>query len=105
MLASAHQQNSQISTNGNKEIEHKIFQEKCGIYLKLISEATRMTANNSGTYRREIWDYLLKHYGCEEDTVEYRDFLLSIKFLSQQGKIISNQGLFHVEPHTFQEIW
>ena len=49
-----------------------------------------MTTNNAGTYRREIWDYLLTHYNDEEDTVDYRDFLFSIKFLSQQGKIISN---------------
>lgn len=55
--------------------------EKVKIYLKLISEATRMLGNNQGSYRRDIWQYLLDHYGEMDDTLEYRDFLISIQRL------------------------
>jgi len=79
--------------------------EKVAIYLKLISEATLMLTKNEGTLRRDIWDYLLQHYGKEADTIDYRDFLLSIRNLLQQGKLLNDQGYFRVEPNTFREIW
>ena len=60
------------------------------IYLKLISEATRMLNDNYGSLRRDIWDYLLDIYGREEDTVEYRDFLQAIRFLLKQGKLVTD---------------
>ena len=65
------------------ELEHRIFSEKVAIYLKLISEATRMLSDNQGSLRRDIWDYLLRIYGREESTVDYRDFLLAIRFLQK----------------------
>ena len=37
-----------------------------------------MLGNNEGSLRRDIWGYLLKIYGKEADTVDYRDFLLAI---------------------------
>lgn len=49
---------------------------------------------------------MLDHYGKEENTVDYRDFLLAIRWLQKQGKLMTDQkGLFWVEPHTFREIW
>ena len=72
------------------ELEHRIFSEKVAIYLKLISEATRMLSDNQGSLRRDIWDYLLRIYGREESTVDYRDFLLAIRFLQKQGKLTND---------------
>ena len=60
------------------------------IYLKLISEATRMLNDNQGSLRRDIWDYLMRIYGREENTVEYTDFLHSIRWLLQQGKLATD---------------
>lgn len=64
--------------NNSAVVAHKMLMEKVKIYLKLISDATRTLSNNHGSYRRDIWQYLLDHYGAMEDTLEYRDFLLSI---------------------------
>ena len=58
-----------------------MFTEKAAIYLKLISEATRMLNDNAGSLRRDIWGYLLNIYGREENTVDYRDFLHAIRYL------------------------
>ena len=58
-----------------------MFTEKAAIYLKLISEATRMLNDNMGSLRRDIWGYLLNIYGREENTVDYRDFLHAIRYL------------------------
>lgn len=79
--------------------------DKVKIYLKLISEATLILSQNEGTFRKDIWGYLLDIYGKHSDTVDYRDFLHSIRRLLQEGKLLSDQGLFRVEPNTFTEIW
>lgn len=78
------------NTNMNSVQEHKMFMEKVAIYLKLISEATLMLSKNEGTLRRDIWAYLLEWYGKMDDTIDYRDFLLSIRNLLQQGKLLSD---------------
>jgi len=83
-------QNLQNCANNNAVLEHKMLMDKAAIYLKLISEATLMLHRNEGTYRREIWAYLLLHYGKHEDTVDYRDFLHSIRHLVQQGKLLND---------------
>ena len=61
--------------------DHQVFIDKAAIYLKLISEATLITSNNEGTLRRDIWAHLLEIYGKNEDTIDYRDFLHSIRHL------------------------
>ena len=53
------------------------FMEKCAIYLKLVSEATRELNDNRGSLRRDIWAYLIQYYGL--DTVIYLDFLKTIQ--------------------------
>ena len=53
------------------------FMEKCAIYLKLISDATRYLNENRGSLRRDIWAFLLKEYGL--DYVIYVDFLKAIE--------------------------
>ena len=53
------------------------FMEKCAIYLKLVSEATRELNDNRGSLRRDIWAYLIEYYGL--DTVIYLDFLKTIQ--------------------------
>ena len=66
--------------------DHQVFIDKAAIYLKLISEATLILNRNEGTLRRDIWAYLLEFYGKSEDgedTVDYRDFLHSIRHLIQ----------------------
>ena len=67
-----------------------MFKDKVLIYLKLISEATRMLASNEGSLRRDIWEYLLSNYGNEANTVDYRDFLHSIRRLVSEGKLENN---------------
>ena len=65
-----------------------------------------MLSENAGSLRRDIWDYLLKNYEKDEaGTVDYRDFLHSIQRLIKEGKLLSDQGMFRVEPNTFREIW
>lgn len=78
------------NSNLNSVQEHKMFMEKVAIYLKLISEATLVLSKNEGTLRRDIWAYLLEYYGKMDDTIDYRDFLLSIRNLLQQGKLLSD---------------
>ena len=82
--------NSQSIENCANGQELRNFKEKAAIYLKLISEATRMLNLNMGSLRRDIWAYLLKEYGREDDTVDYRDFLHSIRHLIYEGKLLSN---------------
>ena len=49
---------------------------------------------------------MLDHYNDEPGTVDYLDFLHSIRRLVQDGKLLqSNYGLFWVEPILFKEIW
>ena len=86
-----------------------------------------MLSQNTGSYRKDIWDYMLRIYGntsssndaadcCEQDstaqnqnlssdTLDYRDFLHAIRRLIQEGKLLHELGLFRVEPNTYQEIW
>ena len=79
MLSSSQQA---LNCANNKAMrDHQVFIDKAAIYLKLISEATLMTSNNEGTLRRDIWAYLLEFYGKDEDTIDYRDFLHSIRHL------------------------
>jgi len=61
---------------------------KVAIYLKLISEATRELTRNQGTYRRDIWQYLVDIYGKYD--LDYRDFLHSIRRLQDDGKILND---------------
>ncbi len=49
-----------------------------------------MLSQNEGTFRKDIWDYLLNIYGKHSDTVDYRDFLHSIRRLLQEGKLLSD---------------
>lgn len=49
-----------------------------------------MLNDNQGSLRRDIWDYLMRIYGREENTVEYTDFLHSIRWLLQQGKLATD---------------
>ena len=65
-----------------------------------------MLSQNMGSYRKDIWDYMLRIYGTPEcDTLEYRDFLHAIRRLIQEGKLLNEQGLFRVETNTYREIW
>ena len=69
--------------NNRADKEHRQFQEKVSIYLKLISEATLIKNNNEGTYRKDIWAHLLEVYGKDDvDTVDYRDF--EARYLTHQ---------------------
>jgi len=77
----ANSQSALNCANSSSVQEHKIFMDKVKIYLKLISEATLMLSKNEGTYRKDIWAYLLDVYGNHSDTVDYRDFLHSIRRL------------------------
>lgn len=53
-----------------------ISPEKVKPYLKMITEAIIIDSNNKGSYRRDVWAYLLKKY---EKHIDYRDFLLAIR--------------------------
>ena len=100
---SSHLLNSAMAHTSREE--EKNFKEKVAIYLKLISEATHMLNQNQGSLRRDVWAYLLKIYGKEDNTVDYRDFLHAIRRLLIEGKLLQDQGLFRIEPNTFKEIW
>ena len=60
---SSHLLNSAMAQTSREE--EKNFKEKVAIYLKLISEATRMLNQNQGSLRRDVWAYLLKIYFLE----------------------------------------
>jgi hypothetical protein len=70
-------------------------------YLKLITEAIFQLSNNKGSYRREIWDYLLKRYNT---SVDYRDFLLAIRKFNMDGKIINKEGIYSMHSQVINEI-
>ena len=71
-------------------------------YLKMVSDAVRHHDTNQGTLRKHIWEFLQNHY---TSYIEYRDFLVSIKKLLKDGKLINNDGLFKVDESIFKEIW
>ena len=64
-----------FAENTSSVTEHRNLMEKVKIYVKLISEATRQLNNNKGSYRRDIWQYLLDIYGEMDNTLQYPDFL------------------------------
>lgn len=61
--------------------------------MALLSEAINELNENKGSLRKDIWDYLYKKYGNE---IDYRDFLLAIRKFKIEGKIINNEGYFHL---------
>jgi hypothetical protein len=56
----------------SKEIDSK----RCRKFAKDIAEAIAVDSNNKGTFRKQIWNYLMEHGRVKAN--EYRDFLLAI---------------------------
>ena len=52
------------------------------------------TNMNRGNLRKVIWNYLLKEFS---NSVDYRDFLLAIKDLLADGRLINKNGYFFVQ--------
>ena len=52
------------------------------------------TNMNRGNLRKVIWNYLLKEFS---NSVDYRDFLLAIKDLMQDGRLINKTGYYFVQ--------
>ena len=69
----------------------------------MISDAIRSDSQNRGTLRKNIWDFLLENYG--EYRLDYRDFLVSIRYLLKAGKLENEDGYFKVESELYKEIW
>jgi phage gp29-like protein len=70
-------------------------------YLKYIAEAITADSKNQGSYRKQIWSYLMKNY---ENKVDYRVFLLVIQRLLKEGKLINRAGIYEVEQTVYSEI-
>ena len=58
-------------------------------------------SDNRGTLRKQIWNYLQTEF---KNSVEYRDFLLSIQHLEKQGMIMNKTGHFFVEQSVYKEM-
>lgn len=86
-----------FDTKSEKNIDSK----KQFNYLKYIAEAITADSKNAGTYRKQIWSYLLKNY---EAKVEYREFLFVIQRLLKEGKLINRAGVYEVEQTVYTEI-
>lgn len=52
------------------------------------------TNMNRGNLRKVIWNYLLKEFS---NSVDYRDFLLAIKDLLADGRLINKNGYYFVQ--------
>ncbi len=70
-------------------------------YLKLITEACVQKNDNTGTLRKDIWDYLYDKY---ENQVDYRDFLLAIRKFRLEGKMLNNEGIYTMASQVVAEI-
>ena len=57
--------------------------------------------DNRGTLRKEIWAYLYEQF---RNSVEYRDFLLSISNLEKSGLLTNKQGFFFVQNDVYTEM-
>ena len=72
------------------------------LYLELIADALRDCSKNTGTLRKDIWQYLLDYYRTSTD---YGDFLRAIQKLLSEGKLVKNdQGIYRVEDNTYKEL-
>jgi len=67
---------------------------KSKVYLKMITMAICETNMNRGNLRKVIWNYLLKEFS---NSVDYRDFLLAIRDLIADGRLINKMGHFFVQ--------
>ena len=47
--------------------------------------------SNFGTYRKDIWNYLVKHF---DGAVDYREFLFVVSNLVKAGKLNNNEGKY-----------
>ena len=52
--------------------------------------------------RKDIWDYLIEHY---TEYAEYRDFLVAIKSLLKDGKLVNHEGIFTVYDGIYKDFW
>ena len=82
--------------------DYKKYQTMITNYLRMISDAIRHLSKNRGTLRKHIWEFLTENYTTYAD---YRDFLVSIKRLLREGRLINEEGYFKVEQSIFKEIW
>lgn len=89
-----------MSTEANSN--NKPSKQKVDIYLGLICIAIREFNDNRGTLRKDLWAYLMKEF---PESVDYRDFLLSIYELVQNGRLINKDGYYFVYDNVYNEIY
>lgn len=80
--------------------EYRLKQEKCKLYLQMITMAICERQGNMGLLRKSIWDYLLKNF---KQDIDYRDFLLAIRELCSQGKLSNNGTGYYTVNRMLQE--
>ena len=53
-------------------------------YLKMLAEALGALSLNYGALRKDIWSYLIEHFGIKD---KYQEFLVALYYLKHDGKL------------------
>jgi len=64
--------------------------------------AIREATDNRGTLRKAIWHYIQNEF---KNTANYRDFLISINKLVEDGKLINKEGYYFVHETVYGEFF
>jgi hypothetical protein len=83
----------QLESPARQKENFLVSKAKTDAYLKMISIAICEVNGNRGTLRKLIWDYLLREF---RDSIEYRDFILSISELLKSGRLVNKAGYYFV---------
>lgn len=82
-------QNSATARKQREEYEEA--KKKAKIYLRFIAEMMFNHNNNKGTYRKDIWQWIIEHKVYKKST-DYGDFLRAIQMNIKDGWLINTKN-------------
>jgi len=74
--------------------------ERVQPYLRYLTKAIIADSKNKGSLRKNIWLYLMNHFGGD---VDYQEFLVAIRRFMNDGKMYSKEGEFWMHPEVIRE--
>ena len=81
-------------------IEVDLRPERVQPYLRDRTTAVIKDSKNKGSLRKNIWLYLMEHFGGD---VDYQEFLVAIRRFMNDGKMYSKEGEFWMHPEVIRE--
>lgn len=76
--------------------------ERVQPYLRYLTTAIIKDSKNKGSLRKNIWLYLMDHFGGD---VDYQEFLVAIRRFMNDGKMYSKEGEFTMHPEVIREFY